>query len=118
MKETWIILGASSAIARAFARAVADRGAAVLLAGRDLADLERLAADCDLRGARWAEAIAFDARDPASFPPIVDRAADTEGTVNAAVFVGSMPSQAEIDADPALIDGRFHWLYGRSFTIT
>jgi short-subunit dehydrogenase len=105
MKETWIILGASSAMARAFARAVADRGAAVLLGGRDLADLERLAADCDLRGARWAEAIAFDARDPASFAPILARAADTEGTINAAVFVGSMPAQSEIDADPSLIDG-------------
>jgi NADP-dependent 3-hydroxy acid dehydrogenase YdfG len=36
---------------------------------------------------------------------LIDRLADEEGELNAAVFVGSMPAQAEIDADPSLIDG-------------
>ena len=58
MSETWIILGATSSIARAFARDVAARGDAVLLAGRDMADLQAFAQDCTLRGARLAEAIA------------------------------------------------------------
>ena len=105
MTDTWIILGASSSIARAFVRALADRGDAVLLAGRDMDDLTAQAADATLRGATMAEAVAFDARDPATFAPLIDRLRDRAGQVNAAVFVGSMPAQALIDADPALIDG-------------
>ena len=105
MTETWIILGATSSMARALARALAARGDGLLLAGRDLEDLQRLASDCALRGARLAEPHAFDARDPATFGPLIDRARAEDGILNAAVFVGSMPEQAAIDADPALIDG-------------
>ncbi len=105
MSETWIILGATSAMARALARAVSDRGDAVLLAGRDMEDLDALASDCALRGARLAEAVRFDARDTGGFGAVVERAAREDGVLNAAVFVGSMPDQAEIDADPSLIDG-------------
>ncbi|MBI3513387.1 MAG: SDR family NAD(P)-dependent oxidoreductase [Proteobacteria bacterium] len=43
--RTWLVLGASSSVARAFARLVAESGAAVLLAGRDHDDLGRSAAD-------------------------------------------------------------------------
>ncbi|GAB4390651.1 SDR family oxidoreductase [Albidovulum sp.] len=105
MNTTWIILGATSSMARAFARAVAAEGAAVLLAGRDMAELEALAADCRLRGARLAEALAFDARQPAGFAALIGRMETEEGELNAAVFVGSMPEQAAIDADPGLIEG-------------
>lgn len=105
MTKTWIILGATSSMARAFARRVSSDGAAVLLAGRDMDDLRVLAEDCRLRGARLAEALAFDARRPEGFAALVDRMRAEEGELNAAVFVGSMPPQAEIDADPALIDG-------------
>ncbi|WP_102110526.1 SDR family NAD(P)-dependent oxidoreductase [Oceaniglobus roseus] len=101
--ETWILLGATSSMARALARALAGRGAALVLAGRDMADLEATAADCLMRGAASAEAVRFDARDPSTFQPILDGLG--EGVVNAAVFVGSMPPQSAIDADPALIDG-------------
>ena len=105
MPQTWIILGATSTIARAFSRRAAGRGDAVILAGRDMDDLKTVAADCAARGAPLAEPIAFNARDPKSFTPILDRAGKVDGTLSVAVFVGSMPSQDEIDADPALIDG-------------
>ncbi|SPH24679.1 putative oxidoreductase [Defluviimonas aquaemixtae] len=105
MTSTWIILGATSAMARAFARAVAAEGAGVLLAGRDTDDLKAIASDCALRGARFAEAMAFDARKPKGFAALVERLESEEGEINAAVFVGSMPEQAAIDADPSLIDG-------------
>lgn len=105
MSQTWIILGATSTIARTFARMVSDRGDGVLLAGRDMTELETIATDCGLRGAHLAEAIAFDARDPATFGPIIERARAIGGTISAAVFVGSMPPQDEIDADPSLVDG-------------
>ena len=54
MNRTWIILGATSSMARAFVRLAAADGALVLLGGRDMAELEALAADCQLRGARGA----------------------------------------------------------------
>ncbi|WP_370868039.1 SDR family NAD(P)-dependent oxidoreductase [Phaeovulum sp.] len=105
MDKTWIILGASSAMARATARALAATGAGLLLAGRDAADLALIATDCRLRGARLAEAIPFDARDAACFAPLLARAAAEEGELNVAVFTGSMPPQAEIDGNPGLIGG-------------
>jgi short-subunit dehydrogenase len=105
MTETWILLGATSSMARAMARALSAEGHNILLAGRDMDDLKTVAADCVLRGAPICEAIRFDARDPASFAPIIARAEAEEGQISAAVFVGSMPDQGDIDADPALIDG-------------
>ena len=105
MMQTWILLGASSAMSRAFARRLAAEGACVLLAGRDVKDLEATAADCLLRGARKAEALAFDTRAPKGFATLIKRMEAEEGILNAAVFAGSMPEQAAIDADPSLIDG-------------
>jgi len=105
MNQSWIILGASSSMAKAFARLVADRGDAVFLAGRDKDDLARSAADCAARGARLARALSFDARDAASFSAILDAAQAEDGHINCAVFVGSMPEQSAIDADPSLVDG-------------
>ncbi len=104
MSETWIILGATSSMARAFARAQAERGAGVVLAARDKDELGRLAADMQARGATEVVPMVFDARKPASFAPVIDAARAAPGMISAAVFVGSMPAQAEIDADPALLD--------------
>jgi len=103
--ETWILLGATSAIARAFARRLSAEGATLFLAGRDEAELEAIAADCRLRGAAGAEVLAFDARAPAGYPALIERLAAQEGVLNAASFVGSMPEQAAIDAEPRLIAG-------------
>ncbi|MEM6634275.1 MAG: SDR family NAD(P)-dependent oxidoreductase [Pseudomonadota bacterium] len=105
MNETWVILGASSSMARALARALAGRGAGLLLAGRDMEDLNSSAADLRLRGAAFAEVVKFDARNPATFGAIHARLAAEDGSLNAAVFVGSMPPQDSIDADPSLING-------------
>ncbi|MEO1239095.1 MAG: SDR family NAD(P)-dependent oxidoreductase [Pseudomonadota bacterium] len=105
MSNTWIILGATSSMARAFARAVVARGDGVLLCGREMDDLQASASDAAARGAPVAEAMAFDARDSKSFAPILNRAEGLDGTVSVAVFVGSMPPQDEIDATPDLIAG-------------
>ena len=105
MTQTWIILGATSSMARAFARHVGEAGATVLLAGRDIDELKALAGDVAARGAASAEPVRFDARDPATFAPIVRKVELEPGEINVAVFVGSMPEQAAIDADPSLIDG-------------
>ena len=105
MTTTWIILGGTSTIARSFARKAAERGDGIILAGRDMEDMETTASDCRHRGAPFAEAIAFDARSPDTFTPIMSRSEKLDGSLSVAVFVGSMPSQEEIDADPSLIDG-------------
>lgn len=105
MTDNWIILGATSSMAKAFARAVSHDGARVFLAGRDMADLQSSASDCAQRGAETAEAVAFDARKPDGFGVLIDRVAKEDGMINVAVFVGSMPAQAEIDMDPSLIAG-------------
>ena len=103
MSELWILVGATSSMARAMARILAERGDALILAGRDMADMAATATDCELRGAPYAKPILFDARKPGTFGAIID--ALDERVVNAAVFVGSMPAQSDIDAKPSLIDG-------------
>jgi short-subunit dehydrogenase len=60
MKSAWLILGASSAIARAFARRTAASGATVMLVARDGEDANALAADLVLRGSPSCRAIGFD----------------------------------------------------------
>lgn len=102
-RETWLVLGASSAIARAFARVAAAAGADVLLAGRDRDDLARTAADIRIRTGRRAESIGFDATDIASHADVIARARDFAGagTLNLFLAFGTMPAQAEIDRDVA-----------------
>ena len=104
MSETWIILGASSAMGRAFARHVAAKGCSVILAARDKTEMGQAAEDCRLRGAPEAWGLTFDARSPGSFQPIYDKAGAQHGTINAAVFVGSMAAQDKIDENPSLGD--------------
>jgi decaprenylphospho-beta-D-erythro-pentofuranosid-2-ulose 2-reductase len=102
--DTWLVLGASSAIARAFARVAAAEGADVLLAGRDRDDLGKTAADIALRSGRRVAVLDFDALDHDSHAALIARARAEagSGTLNLFLAFGTMPSQAEIDADPAL----------------
>ncbi len=99
---TWLILGASSAIARAFAREAAARGSALILAGRDQDDLARTAADIRVSTGREVTCVVFDATDFASHGALAARVAALPGVVNVALLFGIMPDQAEMDADPSL----------------
>ncbi|WP_377507748.1 SDR family NAD(P)-dependent oxidoreductase [Octadecabacter sp. R77987] len=105
MSDTWIILGATSAIARAFMRDRAETGVTLILCGRDMDDMAGTAADLKARGAADAHVLRLDVRDAKTFKPILDLAADMHGMLNAAVFTGSMPDQAVIDENPEMIDG-------------
>lgn len=104
-RETWIILGASSSMAGPFIRALAEAGHGLILAGRDKSDLAAIASDAKARGAAHVAQFALDVRDAASFKPILRHGEACEGQLSCAVFVGSMPDQSLIDADPALING-------------
>ncbi|SDD36745.1 SDR family NAD(P)-dependent oxidoreductase [Belnapia rosea] len=107
MRETWLILGASSAVARAFAREAAEHGAALLLAGRDMEDLGHQATDLAIRHAVPAVPMRFEARDLASHAGFVAECRERagEGLLNVFLAFGVMPDQAEADADPAVAAG-------------
>jgi short-subunit dehydrogenase len=100
--ETWLILGASSAIARAFAREAAARGADVILAGRDTEDLARTAADIGIASGRTTTVQPFDALDFSSHAALADRLAALPGVLNVALLFGTMPEQAAMDEYPDL----------------
>jgi NAD(P)-dependent dehydrogenase (short-subunit alcohol dehydrogenase family) len=81
------------------------QGADVLLAARDLDDARVTAADVALRGGKRCEAVAFDAGDPVSRASVIEnfRAFAGDATPNVFLAFGTMPSQAEIDADRAVL---------------
>ncbi len=99
----WVILGASSAIARAFARIVAQRGDTVIVAGRDREDLEALAQDVSVRGAAGVQVLGFDALDTASHAGFAAECRRLiPGRLNVFLAFAAMPEQAAIDKDPTL----------------
>jgi short-subunit dehydrogenase len=102
MSEHWLVLGASSAIARGFARQVAARGALLTLAGRDLEDLQASAQDAQLRGAPSARVLGCDAVDAASRADCIADAGIPGTTLNVFLAISEMPEQADMDLDPAL----------------
>jgi short-subunit dehydrogenase len=104
MVDHWLILGATSSMARAFAREVATTGAIVSLAGRDLVDLEATAADTRLRGARDARVLACDATDAASRAQCIADTPIEGSTLNVLLTMGSMPDQDAMRKDPGLME--------------
>jgi short-subunit dehydrogenase len=100
--QTWLILGASSAIARALARQAAAAGADIILAGRDQADLSRTASDLSIAYGITATTRDFDATDTAAHVAFAASLAGVSGVLNIALLFGIMPDQAAMDADPAL----------------
>ena len=96
---TWLILGGSSSVARAFAFEVAQEGADVILAGRDTEDLARTAADLEVRTGREATALDFDATAYDSHGDFVEACRGRAERLNVFLAFGVMPSQEETDGD-------------------
>jgi short-subunit dehydrogenase len=101
-KISWLVLGASSSVARAFARAAAEGGADVILAGRDMQDMRCTAQDVSIRTGREADVVAFDAEDISGHAAFVADVAGRAGFLNVFLAFGAMPEQDAIDADFAL----------------
>jgi short-subunit dehydrogenase len=97
---TWVVLGGSSAIGRAIGFAAAERGHAIILAGRDVDDLERSAADIRISTAQSAVVIPFDAMAFGSHAAFAAGLAGRTGILNVALVFGVMPAQEEMDLDP------------------
>src|SRR6478736_4452031 len=98
----WLVLGASSSVARAFVRLAGASGAELILAGRDVADMELSAADARLRGAPRVEVRRFDAADGPSHAAFV--AALPARPLNVLLAFGLLHPQAAIDRDPSLAE--------------
>jgi len=78
--KCWWITGASSGIGESLARALAKRGASLILSGRNVAALEALAADC-----ADALVLPFEATDYDRIPDIAERAWRWKGRVDGLV---------------------------------
>jgi NAD(P)-dependent dehydrogenase (short-subunit alcohol dehydrogenase family) len=101
-----LILGASSPVARAFARQVAAAGADVTLAGRDRQDLALSAADIAVRYGVDARVVDFDARNRESRAALAATMDDAPaGRLDVLLAFAAMPEQAEMEADPDLAIG-------------
>lgn len=98
-RTTWLIVGASSSIGRAFARHAANEGADLLLAGRDGDDLQRTANDAMARSGCRAEVLAFDAEDFDSHQEFAESCLAKAERLNVLLLFGAMPEQDDIDRD-------------------
>jgi short-subunit dehydrogenase len=100
----WLILGASSSVARAFAKQVAAEGAAVTLAGRDRADLESSAADLRVRYGTETAVLILDAadRDSRAMAAQAVTAAVPPGCLDVFLAFAAMPEQGDMETNPDL----------------
>lgn len=98
--DTWLILGASSALARAFARRVAHAGARLLLAGRDIVDLDACAADLRTRFDADVETLVFDAVAHETHEAVAERLAAAERP-NVLLAFAVMSDQAALEQQPS-----------------
>lgn len=98
-----LIIGATSAIAEATARLFAARGDSLVLAGRDMPQLDRIANDLKLRGAPSAHALALDVNDLDKHSAAIQQANDLLGGVDIALIAhGTLGNQSECERDFSL----------------
>jgi decaprenylphospho-beta-D-erythro-pentofuranosid-2-ulose 2-reductase len=97
-----LILGATSAIARALALRFAENGASLVLAARDVGEAERIAADIGVRTGTMACAAPFDAAEVASHPAFLrDAIATLGGLDGVAAAFGTLGDEDIAQSEPA-----------------
>lgn len=102
-RRTWLVLGASSSVGRAFARLAAQQGADIVLAGRDTDDLNRTAADVALRTGASVDVMLFDAADFDSHAAFAADCARRDSALDVFLLFGTMHEQDDSDEDFDLV---------------
>jgi len=99
------VFGGTRGIGRAIARALAARGDAVFLLGRDEADLARSATDLELRGAAETGFARCDLFEPQGFDAALALAEERLAGVDAVIVsAGLFGTQAELEGDAARLE--------------
>lgn len=97
------ILGATRGMGRHLARRLAERGASLVLLGRDADALQAMCTDLSIRGATKAHHAPCDLADPACFGPALDEAWQAmRGCDAVVVTAGAFGTQEQLEADRAL----------------
>jgi decaprenylphospho-beta-D-erythro-pentofuranosid-2-ulose 2-reductase len=101
MQNTILIVGASSSMARAIAAKLASGKNNLLLAGRNVDDLQKTARDLEIRHDIRAQVVRFDALDLDSHPAFVEECLEhADGVLKGVVLChGYMADQAEAQED-------------------
>jgi short-subunit dehydrogenase len=100
-----VVFGATKGMGRSIARAIAERGGALFLLGRDPAELERSARDLEQRGGgqRRVGYAACDLEDPSGYEAALDAAdADLAGFDTVIVTAALFATQDQLEADAEL----------------
>lgn len=96
-----LVLGATSPIARALALRFAERGARVYAAGRDAAEVGRVAQDIRVRTGTDALSGVFDATDFASHRDFIDKATSQLGGLDGVILsFGTLGDEQRAQTDP------------------
>lgn len=105
---TVLALGATSAIAEATLRLLAERGARFYLVARSQEKLNAVAADLHTRGASGVATHAMDLDDTAAHPAMLAAAAHSLGTIEMALLAhGVLGNEAEAEASYAAAEAVF-----------
>lgn len=99
------IFGATSGIASAVARRLAETGARIVLVGRDADALDGMAADLRVRGAGEVAVQVAEFAETAELPRVASAAWDAFGGLDLALLAyGTLPDQAAAEADPRVAE--------------
>lgn len=100
--QSLVVLGGTSEIAGAVVRSLAARRCrTVVLAGRDAVRLADACGEARAAGARKAETVLFDAREPSGAPGAVDACFDAAGEVDMVLMAVGVLSDQTSELDPA-----------------
>jgi short-subunit dehydrogenase len=118
VSQTLLIVGATSAIGRAFAAELARRGDSLLLAGRRLEELRRIASDLEIRFGGRPQIEYFDALSdrPDDFLSRCHSALPS-GLDGIVLCTGEMPGEAEARADASVLLGMIRVNYAANISL-
>ncbi len=95
-----LIVGATSAIAKAYAKMNAKQENTFYLLARNAEQLALVQQDLQVRGANAVHSDVFDAENPETLSEVIDKAFDTLSTIDVALVAhGSLPNQEKCETD-------------------